>query len=143
AVRASAGDPRLAALHLVRFLRAADVDLSADAVARNVRPAIDGRSGGWRAVGVFLQQRPALDAIRTVIESAGPPGVTSIGIFAPSSSGLRTARLQLARAARLAGYQVLDRRFATLECVSAPAGHVCVLDWFTEARGLPALLSIA
>ena len=142
-LQASAAQKRDLALHLVRFLRAAGVELTAGAAARNVRPAIEARAPGWRPVGVFLQPRPPLEAIRTVIESAGPPGVTAIAIDAPTRSGLRTARLQIARAARLAGYHVVDSRFGTLEHALSPPRHLCVLDWMPPSRALPSVLSLA
>jgi tetratricopeptide (TPR) repeat protein len=142
-LRASAGRARDAALHLVRFLRAAGVELSAGAAARNVRPAVEARAPLGRPVGVFLQARRPLDAVRTVIESPGPPGVTAIAIHAPWRGGLRTARLQVARAARLAGYHVVDSRFGTLEHALAPPRHLCVLDWLPASRALPAVLSLA
>jgi DNA-binding NtrC family response regulator/tetratricopeptide (TPR) repeat protein len=141
ALRAPALQARQTALHLVRFLRAAGVELPARAVERNVRPAIDGRSGGWRPVGVFLQPRPVLETVRTVIESTGPPGVTSIVMSAPCGAGLRTARLQIARAARLAGYHVIDSRLGGLDAAFRPR-HVCVLDWLPPSTALPPLLSL-
>ncbi|HYT77330.1 MAG TPA: hypothetical protein VEL79_21420, partial [Vicinamibacterales bacterium] len=142
-LRVSGPDARGAALHLVRFLRAADVELTADAAARNVRPAREGPSAGWRPLGVFLCWRPALDAIRTVLEASGPPGVTAITIHAPHGTGLRTARLQMARAARLAGYTVVDSRLSPLEPVLTPPRHLCVFDWLTASPVLPGILSLA
>src|SRR5207237_1141221 len=142
-LRISAADARRAALHLVRFLRAAEAALTCDAAARNVRPALGGAPAAWRPLGVFLQWRSALDAIRTVLESGGPPGVTAITIHAPPGAGLRTVRMQLARAARLAGYTVLDSRFGSLESVLTPARHLCVFDWLTATPLVPAVLSVA
>jgi DNA-binding NtrC family response regulator len=143
ALTISNGHARAAALHLVRFLHAAGVELTADLAARNVRPAIDGPDEGARPIGVFVQARPALDAVRTVIESAGPPGVTAITIHAPHGGGLRTARLQIARAARLAGFVVIDSRFSALEEAMTPARHLCVFDWLTPEPILPPALSLA
>jgi DNA-binding NtrC family response regulator/tetratricopeptide (TPR) repeat protein len=143
ALRGSGGQARAAALHLVRFLRAAGVELTAEGAARNVRPAIETGPSGWRPVGVFLQWRPALDAIRSVIEAGGPPGVTAISVHGPHGAGLRTARLQIARAARLAGYLVIDSRFGALEDALLPPRHLCVLDWLTPSAVLPAALSLA
>jgi hypothetical protein len=105
----------LHALHLVRFLRAAGVELDARMSSRMVRPAIDGPAPNWRPIGVFLQARPALDAIRSVIEAPGPPGVTAITVHAPEGAGLRTARLLVARVARLNGFLAIDSRFGPLE----------------------------
>jgi len=142
-LRVSGADARAAALHLVRFLRAADIGLTSEGAARHVRPALDGAPAGWRPLGVFLCWRPALDAIRTVLEAAGPPGVTAITVHGPHGVGLRTARLQMARAARLAGFTVVDSRFGAMESVVAPRRHLCVFDWLTAAPALPPLLSVA
>jgi tetratricopeptide (TPR) repeat protein len=143
ALRVPGVHAREAALHLVRFLRAAGVELDAGMSARNVRPAIETPGASWRPVGVFLQWRPALDVIRSVIEGSGPPGVTAITVHAPEGAGLRTARLQVARAARLAGFVVLDSRFGALEDALVPPRHLCVLDWLTPAVVLPAALTFA
>jgi DNA-binding NtrC family response regulator/tetratricopeptide (TPR) repeat protein len=143
ALRVPAGHARRAALHLVRFLRAAGVELDARTSSRCVRPAIETAADSWRPVGVFLQSRPALEVIRSVIEAPGPPGVTAITVHAPEGGGLRTARLVVARAARLAGFVVLDSRFGALEDALTPPRHLCVLDWLTPAAVLPAALSHA
>jgi DNA-binding NtrC family response regulator/tetratricopeptide (TPR) repeat protein len=143
ALRVPAVHARRAALHLVRFLRAAGVELDAATSARSVRAAIETPAAGWRLLGIFLQSRPALDAIRSVIEAPGPPGVTAITIHAPEGAGLHTARLQVARAARLAGFAVIDSRFGALEGALAPPRHLCVLDWLTPAAVLPAALTFA
>ena len=143
ALRVPGVHAREAALHLVRFLRAAGVELDADLSARHVRPAIETPGGSWRPIGVFLQWRPGLDAIRSVIEGPGPPGVTAITVHAPEGAGLHTARLQVARAARLAGYVVLDSRFGALEDALVPPRHLCVFDWLTPAAVLPAALTCA
>ena len=132
---------REAALHLVRFLRAAGVDLDAATSARHVRPAIDAPAFAWRPVGVFLQMRPVLDVIRAVLESPGPPGVTALALHGPDGIGLRTARLQIARAARLAGFVVIDSRFGALDDVLMPARHLCVFDWLRPDAVLPAVLA--
>ena len=107
-----------------------------------MRPAIEAPAAGWRPIGVFLQWRPALDVIRSVIEVAGPPGVTAITVHAPEGGGLRTARLQMARAARLAGFVVVDSRFGALEDALTPPRHLCVFDWLTPAAVLPAALTL-
>jgi DNA-binding NtrC family response regulator/tetratricopeptide (TPR) repeat protein len=143
ALRVPGARARHAALHLVRFLRAAGVELDAGSSARNVRPAIETPGASWRPVGVFLQWWPALDVIRSVIESSGPPGVTAIAVHAPEGGGLRTARLQIARIARLAGFVVIDRRFGALEEAPGPPRHLCVLDWLSPAAVLPAALTCA
>src|ERR1051326_6808804 len=143
ALRVSGADARRAALHLVRFLRREGVVLTGEAAGRHVRPAMEGRSAGWRPIGIVLHWRPAFDAIRAVLECDGPLGVTAIAIHGAEGSGLRTARLQLARIARLAGYAVIDSRFGTLPDALERARHVCVFDWLASAPGLPPMLSIA
>jgi DNA-binding NtrC family response regulator/tetratricopeptide (TPR) repeat protein len=143
ALRASGMDARGCALHLVRFLRACGIDLDAAAAARNVRPKIDLPSAPpQRPIGVRLHARPSLDAIRTVLESTGPPGVSAIAVCGAAGAGLHTARLQLARAARLAGYLVIDSRFGVLDAVANPARHFCVLDWLPPSAALPPLLAL-
>ena len=145
ALRASGIDARAAALHLVRFLRASGIELDAAAAARNVRAAVDAPSAdqSQRPIGVRLQTRLPLDAIRTVLENAGPPGVTALALCGAPGAGLRTARVQLARAARLAGYVVIDSRFGALDDVLVPARHVCVIDWLSRETSLPPLLALA
>jgi DNA-binding NtrC family response regulator/tetratricopeptide (TPR) repeat protein len=151
ALRVSGVQARQTALHLVRFLRAADADLTGEEAGRNVRPAIDGPVAGWRPIGVFLQSRLAVDAIRSVLESPGTPGVTALTIHGPYGCGLHVARLHLARAARLAGYVVIDSRFGALDEVLSPPRHLCVLDWMAPRPGsgqapdgvLPAALTFA
>jgi hypothetical protein len=98
----SGADARRTALHLVRFLRHAGVVMNGEAAGRHVRPALDGPSAGWRPIGINLHWRPAIETVRTVLECDGPPGVTPITIYAHEGAGLRTARLQVARIARLA-----------------------------------------
>ena len=134
---------REAALHLVRFLRAAGVELTAEEAGRNVRPSIEGQDSAWRPIGVYLQARPVVDAIGSVLESPATPGVTALALHAPHRAGLHTTRLQLARAARLAGYLVIDGRFGALEEALAPPRHLCVFDWLTPASALPAALTFA
>ena len=143
ALRVPGGQAGKTAVHLVRFLRDAEVELDAALAARNVRPAVDAQVSGWRAVGVFLQWRPAIDAIRAVVECAGPPGVTAISVHAPAGAGLRIARLQIARVARLAGYVAIDSRFGALEAALTPNRHLCVLDWLNPSAPVPAALTLA
>src|SRR5436190_1389159 len=121
ALRIAGVQARDAALHLVRFLRTAGVELDAALSARNVRAAIEAPAAPWRPIGVWLRWRAAVDAVRSVIESPGPPGVTAITLHAPEGGGLHTARLQIARAARLAGFVPMDSRFGALEEAMRPA----------------------
>ena len=143
ALRVSGLEARTCALHLVRFLRAMGIALDAASAARNVRPAVEGTPSARRPIGVRLQLRSALDAVRTVLESGGPPGVTALTISAPHGAGLRTARLQVARAARLAGYLPIDSRFGALQEALTPSRHVCAIDWLTRETSLPPVLAFA
>jgi transcriptional regulator with AAA-type ATPase domain/tetratricopeptide (TPR) repeat protein len=142
-LRVSAADARRAALHLLRFLRRAGVVLSGDAAGRHVRPALEGPSIGWRPIGLSLHWRSAIETVRTVLECDRPPGVTPITVHGRDGTGLRTARLQVARVARLAGYAVIDSRFGALPDVLSSTRHFCVLDWLTQPSALPSILSIA
>src|SRR5436190_709097 len=141
ALRIAGVQARDAALHLVRFLRTAGVELDAALSARNVRAAIEAPAAPWRPIGVWLRWRAAVDAVRSVIESPGPPGVTAITLHAPEGAGLHTARLQIARAARLAGFVPMDSRFGALEEAMRPARHLSVLEWLPPAAALPAALA--
>jgi DNA-binding NtrC family response regulator/tetratricopeptide (TPR) repeat protein len=129
------------ALHVVRFLRAAGVELTAESTERNIRPAIKGIATAERPIGVFLRERPVLDAIRTVLEAQGPSGTTAIAFHAPEGAGLRTAFLQLARLARLAGYVVLHTAPDPSRIEAARDRHLCVLDWRGPHWRLPAALA--
>ena len=108
------------ALHLIRFLRDVGVELSGRQAARHVRAATRRPADGWRPIGVRLQWRAALDSVRAVLESAGPPGVTPLTVCGVEGSGLRTAYAQIARAARLCSAKIAetaataDARFARL-----------------------------
>lgn len=131
------------ALHLVRFLRHAGVELDAAAAARNVRAAAESPGVRWRPLGITLQPRTSFDNIRTALEGAGPPGVTTIVVQAAAGLGLRTARLQIARLARQAGYVVIDSRFGALPVAMTLARHLCVFDWLSHSTALPAALALA
>src|SRR5262249_60915652 len=104
------------------------VVLTGDAAGRHVRPALEGSSAGWRPIAVALHWRSAIEKVRTVLECDGPPGVTAITIHGRQGAGLRTARLQIGRAARVAGYAVIERRFGALPEMLATTGHHVVLD---------------
>ena len=134
---------RVFALQLVRFLRHAGIELDAAAAARNVRTAGESTGVRWRPLGITLQPRPAIDSIRTVLEGTGPPGVTTIAVHGAAGFGLRTARLQIARIARQAGYLVIDSRFGALPVAMKLARHLCVFDWLSRSTTLPAALALA
>jgi DNA-binding NtrC family response regulator len=139
---AAAGSRRLA-LHLVRFLAASGIELSASTCARHVRAAIEKNHGfSPRPLGWRLAWRAAVDAVRLTLESGGPPGVTSVTLSGPVGCGLRSARLVLARAARLCGFVVIDSRFPFV-LPHLRERHCCVLDWLPTATVLPSLLAHA
>jgi DNA-binding NtrC family response regulator len=140
--RMTADQRRIAVLHVVRFLRAAGVELGSGQAERNVRTAVDGVAA-WRPLGVFLRERPALEAVRTLLEGAGPPGATAIDLIAPPGGGLRTARILIARMARLAGFVVVDARAAAAAEVACAGRHVCALDWLPRGRTLPPAIAAA
>jgi DNA-binding NtrC family response regulator len=141
-VRMTPEQRRRAVLHVVRFLRTGGVELTSEAASRNICAAIDGIAA-WRPLGVFLRDRSALEAVRTLLEGAGPSGTTAIDLIAPPGAGLRTARLQIARMARLAGFVPIDSRATAASCTSVRARHVCVLDWLPRGRALPPALAEA
>src|SRR5262249_59228914 len=84
-VRLSSSQRRRWVLHLVRFLRDAGVELTAQWTARNIRTALGGAAAAGRPLGVILRDRAAVDAIRTVLESAGPP--RAAGLDPPRGQG--------------------------------------------------------
>ena len=131
------------ALHLVRFLRANGLELPPAAVEASVRPVEHAPVREWRPVGLTLRLRAVVDVVRAVLEAGGPPGVTSIAIHGVEGSGLRTARVLLARAARLAGYVVADRRFERLLMTLAADRHLCVFDWLPAESAMPGALARA
>lgn len=135
------GDASDGALHLVRFLRDAGIELTARDAARHVRAATNGASDGWRPVGVRLQWRASIDSVRAVLEATGPPGVTALTIRGVPGSGLRTAYAQIARAARLAGFLVVSAGCLGALPASALSRHVCVLDWAWMMTRMPAALA--
>src|SRR5262249_23801950 len=142
-VRLSSSQRRRGGLHLGRFLRGAGVELAAPWTARNMRTALGGAAAAGRPLGVILRDRAAVDAIRTVLESAGPPGTTGIDLHGVEGAGLRTARCQLARIARLAGYVVLDAQTEVPASPVSPRPHLCVLDWRAPERLGPPLPAAA
>jgi DNA-binding NtrC family response regulator/tetratricopeptide (TPR) repeat protein len=142
-VRAAGGPARRLALHLVRFLRTYGYELDAASAARHVRPAIEGsphaapRPIGWRHAW-----RSAVDAMRITIEGGGPPGVVCVTLSGPVGAGLRSARISLARVARMAGFVVLDSRFPAV-FPHLSGRHCCVIDWLPNDLVLPSLLAHA
>jgi transcriptional regulator with AAA-type ATPase domain/tetratricopeptide (TPR) repeat protein len=137
------GGSRVLALHLVRFLRARGIDLTASAAERHVRAAVDRpESARVRAVGWRLVPRGAIDAVRCALESGGPPGVTCVTVSGAVGAGLRSARYVLARAARMAGFVVTDSRIGS-SAIHPRRRHYCVIDWLQDDASLPSLLAHA
>lgn len=148
AVRVPPGQRPEIALHVVRFLRAHELSLSADATTRVVRAALDDRMVRWRPLGVALQPRYAMEAVALAIADGGPPGVTPLCVVGAPGTGLRTARNSIARLARAAGYLVVDRQVSeTCRAArhAARGRHVCVLEWMAppDPGGTPAILAHA
>jgi DNA-binding NtrC family response regulator/tetratricopeptide (TPR) repeat protein len=134
---------RRLALHLVRFLRAHGLEISASMCARHVRPAIEkGSTASPLPIGWRLTWRAAVDAVRVTMESGGPPGVTCLTLSGAVGCGLRTARVLLARAARLCGFVVIDSRFPFV-LPHLRERHCCVFDWLPSGHVLPTLLAHA
>ena len=143
-------EARRTALHLGRFLSGTGIDMTRDAVDRNVRsvrqPA--GRSlPSVRPLGLRLVERSSLEQIQVLLEAGGPPGVARVEVSGARGSGLRTTRLRVARAARLAGLVPVDSRLVVrLEDVEAicRGRHLCVIGWSDEEdRDPPRLLATA
>ena len=116
-------------LHLVGFLRAAGIALAGARSRYAVRPVAAGQESRGRPIGITLQPRRALDAVRETLESpAAAPSL--VVIVATPMSGLRTAKLLVARTARLLGYVPVCA--ATLVRDTGGPGpfmdrHLCVL----------------
>jgi DNA-binding NtrC family response regulator len=143
AITTGVGNGRRLALHLVRFLRAHGVELNAARAARHVRQAIEsGSHGGPAPIGWRHAWRAAVDAIRLTLEAGGPPGVVRLTLSGPVGAGLRSARTSLARAARLAGFVVVDSRFP-IGLPHVAGRHCCVIDWLPSGDALPPLLAHA
>jgi DNA-binding NtrC family response regulator len=88
------------------------------------------RLAGARALGVILQPRTVVECLREALGLAVPGGTTTIEIAGGRGSGLRTARVLAARAARVAGFvPVASRAIVRLPWLRERlAGrHVCVL----------------
>jgi DNA-binding NtrC family response regulator len=125
--------PRAAArlmAHARRFLLAHDIaaDASLETFAlRSIGHAVTVR---FQPIGVVLQRRAVYAAIADALDTARPGGTCTIAIEGPPHSGLRTARIVAARAARLKGYVPIALA-ALRPCpwiVDRMSGrHVCVL----------------
>jgi DNA-binding NtrC family response regulator/tetratricopeptide (TPR) repeat protein len=124
--------------HVARFCAAHAIALEQPLADFAVRPVVPGPARG-AAIGVVLQPRAALDALRDTLAATGPAGVCRVVVAGAPQSGLRTLRLDAARAARLGGYAPVSAHLlATIPGLAgALAGrHVCVFEWGDEgARG--------
>jgi DNA-binding NtrC family response regulator/tetratricopeptide (TPR) repeat protein len=115
--------------HAMQFLQTHGVDLGPEQAAFARRDLSGAVATRVKPLGIVLQERPALRAIDEVLTPAGPGGAASVTVSGSPSSGLRTLRLQAARAARLRGYVAVtpgvlaDRRWL-IEFLAER--HVCV-----------------
>jgi DNA-binding NtrC family response regulator/tetratricopeptide (TPR) repeat protein len=121
---------RLAA-HARRFLFAHDVPTDAAFEAFALRSIGCAAPLRFQPIGVVLQRRAVYTAIADALDTARPGGTCTIAIEGAPHSGLRTARIVAARAARLNGYLpiALDMLRPYPWAVERMAGrHVCVLS---------------
>ena len=142
-VALTAGLATRALRHVTRFLESRGLPLSAD----RSRVALRDISGVVRAsvepdrtarrrprlrgptLGIVLQPRVILDALREALDGAGFGGTTSLEISGGRGAGLRTAQLMSARIVKLAGFVPV----ASTSIVRLPSlrdtlqgRHVCV-----------------
>ncbi|HVL66571.1 MAG TPA: sigma 54-interacting transcriptional regulator [Vicinamibacterales bacterium] len=117
--------------HLVAFLRALDLPLDASHCRCTMRPVAAGRARWMRPIGSLLQPRDELRFLEEALDTGAPAGPAVLNVAGASGSGLRTALLAVARAARLRGFVPLHPEVP----VRFPATtarlrerHVCLLD---------------
>jgi DNA-binding NtrC family response regulator/tetratricopeptide (TPR) repeat protein len=120
--------------HVVRFLSAGEIALQRPVADFALRSVETGTSARPRALGVVLQRRTVYDTISDALDAARPGGACALSIEGDWTSGLRTLRLFVARAARMKGYLpitprvlrshpwVLDRIIERHVCIMATAG---------------------
>ena len=94
---------RLAA-HARRFLLAHEIATDAPFEAYALRSIGCAAPVRFQPIGVVLQRRAVYTAIADALDTARPGGTCTIAIEGAPHSGLRTARIVAARAARLNGY---------------------------------------
>jgi DNA-binding NtrC family response regulator/tetratricopeptide (TPR) repeat protein len=118
-------------MHAARFLEAHGVHVSREVAPLALREvSADASPYRRRPLGVVLQPRRALQALEEALGDVAPGGVEAITVIGGPGSGLRTLRVQIARAARLQGYvPVAADLIARLPRVGDPFRdrHVCVL----------------
>ena len=103
AARASGADAERQLRHVTTFLRTAGVSLTAPRSRCVMRALEAGRWASGRSVGFVLQPRRTLDVVRDTLETpASAPSL--IDLIAPPLAGLRTARMLIARTARILGF---------------------------------------
>ena len=116
-------------LNLVGFLRATGIPLAGTRSRYAVRQVAAGEEPPARPIGITLQPRRALDAVRETLES--PAAAPSLVVIAATPmSGLRTTQLLVARTARLLGFMPASAAMLTRD--SSLSGvfhdrHLCVL----------------
>jgi DNA-binding NtrC family response regulator/tetratricopeptide (TPR) repeat protein len=127
--------------HVARFCAAHALTLEHPLAEFAVRPVVAGPARA-RPLGIALQPRAALDAVRDTLAATGPAGVCRVVIAGPLQSGLRTLQFEAARAARLAGYVPVSAHLLAHTpalAVTLAGRHVCVFAW--EAEGAAADLT--
>jgi DNA-binding NtrC family response regulator/tetratricopeptide (TPR) repeat protein len=91
--------------HAVRFLEARHVSLTSALAQVAMRDVVSsGAACKGRPLGVVLQHRSIVAALREALDEASPGGTLLLDVTGPPGSGLRTVRLLTSRAARLGGY---------------------------------------
>ena len=142
-VALTAGLASRALIHVTRFLESRGLPLSAERsrvalrdISGVVRASVEPDRSARRTsrlrgptLGIVLQPRVILDALREALDGAGPGGTTSLEISGGRGAGLRTAQLMSARIVRLAGFVPV----ASTSIVRLPSlrdtlhgRHVCV-----------------
>jgi two-component system response regulator HydG len=135
--------------HAVRFFEAHGVPMTPEIAHIALRQtSAAGQVVTGRPIGIVLQRRRAFEAAADTLVDAAPGGVTCVDVAGDTGSGLRTLRLQVARAARLQGYvPVCARIIAGMPWIAKPLRerHVCVLvdegDTAAERSAAAALLA--
>ena len=138
-VRASGRSAGRLLAHASRFLESWAVPLDAPRAACAMRMLVPGPASRARPVGVCLQPRHVLDVLADALSDAAPGGVIPLAIEGDTGSGLRTAWLLAARAARLAGFVPLAARtLAARPWLAAALAERHVALFVERANGGPA-----
>jgi DNA-binding NtrC family response regulator/tetratricopeptide (TPR) repeat protein len=129
--------------HVVRFCAAHAIALERPLAEFAMRPVVAGPASA-RPLGMALQPRAALDALRDTLAATGPAGACRVVVVGAAQSGLRTLHLEAARAARLAGYVPVSASLLAEMPELAPAlagRHVSVFAWAAEEADLTPILA--